>query len=255
MIIQCTKDLQIYLKLDTKVIETLPEGYTSVEDSYGFHAHVKKICGRNAFIFMNNKMRYSLIFIGGRFPRELQKLKAVLVNGFMEELLAEGVLKEDIMKYLDNIGEIHFANTSDRQLIGNINELARDLEFAHLDGWEKDKQFQLAISQWENGSIKKLDKEYVIPREEMYKMIEELRNSSVTTDNGRIELEAVARWNSISLKNRKFIENNVFCSNCGCAKIQPGYGIRSLSHGDILITGKCNKCDSDIARAVESEWK
>jgi hypothetical protein len=159
------------------------------------------------------------------------------------------------MKYLDNIGEIHFANTSDRQLIGIINELARDLEFAYLDGWEKDKQFQLAISQWENGSIKKLGKEYVIPREEMYKMIEKLRNSSVTTDNGWIEFEAVARWNSISLENRKFIESNVFCSNCGCAKIQPGYGIKSLSHGDILLTGKCNKCDSDIARIVESEWK
>lgn len=253
MRLQCTKNLQTYLKLDGKSLEPLPEDYEAKYDSYGFHANVKKIGGRNVFIFMNNKTRYSLIFMG-RFPKKPEDIKKLLQESLLEEMETEGILPEDVTRFLDGMGTVTFSKTSDRQLVGCMNELAFELEYTNPDEWEKDIKFQLAISQFANDTFKKLDKNYIVPREELYKEMEELRADATNTMEPISDLQAVKRWKSISQENRKLLEGSVFCSNCGCTTIKPGYVIKSLTQGDILITGKCYKCNGQVARVVEHNW-
>lgn len=60
---------------------------------------------------------------------------------------------------------------------------------------------------------------------------------------------AKKRWEAIPDHERKMLEGNVFCSTCGVTTIVD-YHVES-SHYQILLKGKCQKCQGDVARVID----
>jgi len=72
-------------------------------------------------------------------------------------------------------------------------------------------------------------------------------------DENISEFSAIQKWKKIPKEFRVKILANIYCVKCGISEMQTGYTIQELSHGDIVLNGKCKKCGGAVSRVVEGE--
>ncbi|OUQ86308.1 hypothetical protein B5G50_22305 [Brevibacillus brevis] len=114
---QCTKKLIAEMKVTVSDKERIV-----AEPLYRWHAHLFFYQRRKCVLVMNNVTRYNFVMYGlkkGDFNRFDQLVKEKIA----ENLLADGIAQTRIEKYLQNIGEATYTETSDRSILSLLNDM------------------------------------------------------------------------------------------------------------------------------------
>lgn len=117
LVIQCTKKL-------AEEIQTPMSDKKSItaESIYCWHAHLFVYKRRKCVLIMNNLTRYNFVMHGLR-KEDFKRFNDLVINKILENLLADNMGQMLVDKYLSNLGEINYTPTSDRSIIGQINEM------------------------------------------------------------------------------------------------------------------------------------
>lgn len=115
-IIKCTQALlkQISPEYEEGIIPTLPLG--------SWHANLFTLDRCKCVLFTNDNTRYSFLAPGLRKP-DFQVLDEIFRQRLFKCLVNEGISQEGIEMVLEEIREIAFTRTSNRSVLGTMNDL------------------------------------------------------------------------------------------------------------------------------------
>lgn len=170
MYIFCSKALADALNIKKNELQKMPAD-AQIDELYAWHGHITKLNGKNTIILMNDKTMYSLIF-RNKLPRSADKFAAIIKEAVPYTMEVGGFNKTEINKYMTGVGEIIFAEKSDRQMTGNLTRMFLDMEYTG-HRWLEDESIQVEQAAFENNGIRRQGKEYVKP---FGRMLEELDN-------------------------------------------------------------------------------
>lgn len=117
LIIQTTKKLTD--QLDKKYSK---DQIIKNDPIYSWHSHVYFYKRRKYVIVMNNRSRYNFI-LGSMVKKDFMKFDERVRDGIKDNLLADEFSSHIVEKYLDQCDTVHFAPTSDRSIISQMNEM------------------------------------------------------------------------------------------------------------------------------------
>ena len=167
-VIYCSKALQNALKL-TKA-DTVQQELLQANDFYSWHGHIAKVDGRNVIVLMNDKTMYCMLF-RNKLPRTASKFAEMVKKAIPYTFEVGNVNKSEIDNYMAGLGDIVFAEKSDRQMTGNITRMILDMSYRWDFAWNEEETIQ-AYEAWEqNRRLRKIGKEYIVPFEEMLKAL------------------------------------------------------------------------------------
>jgi hypothetical protein len=115
--VQCTKKLATELKFplsNEKSINSRP--------LFCWHAHLFLFNRRKCVLVMNNETRYNFILFGLK-KDSFNRFNEIIIENISANLLADGMDKILIDKYLQDHRKIAYTPTSDRSILGQINEM------------------------------------------------------------------------------------------------------------------------------------
>lgn len=163
MIIYISKALQDSMKIKEADIDR-----NIVQDEkYCWHAHITKLNGKNTIILMNDKTTYSIL-LRNNLPRSKDKFIELLKEAFYNGLM---ISRLDFENYLLNCGDIVLSRNHDRQMLGNINEVAYAASYA-WELWDDYKTLQVESTLFANRGIRKKGKKPIWPDSEIKKLLE-----------------------------------------------------------------------------------
>ena len=113
--IQCTRKLTE--KFDIKIKNDIICG-----DLFSWHAHIFNFNRKNCIIFMNNKTRYNFL-IYGVTKKQICDFNNIIKENLIKNLEAENINSTKMSRYIKEFNEIEYTKTSDRRLIGQINDM------------------------------------------------------------------------------------------------------------------------------------
>ena len=164
MYIFCSKALAESLKINRKDLKKISD--TEIVDQfYSWHGHIAKVQGKNTIVLMNDKTMYSLIF-RNKLPRKAEKLVEMIPEAISFTMEVGGLNYAEIDKYMEGTGEIIFAEKPDRQMTGNLTRMMLDMEYTG-HRWFDDETVQADQAAFENNLLRKMDKDYIKPFEQM----------------------------------------------------------------------------------------
>ena len=144
MYFHCTKALLDKLKIASSSLTPIEECDDGAEGFYSWHANIIPIGRRKAVVFMNNRTRY-LIVLYGMKAQDWKKIEQLFREGLYTALKVEGFTDEIINTYLENCGEVQYAKTAGRQMVGFLNQ-AREAVEIHCEYLYEDSVIQDRIS-------------------------------------------------------------------------------------------------------------
>ena len=134
LVIQCTKKLGDYLK------KNLTDKPSETQDLfYSWHAHLFVIMRKKYIIVMNSKTRY-LFVLGPVVAKDLKKLDEMIYLGIQENLEADKVNPIFIEQYVQHMDRIEYMKTSERSIIGQMNDAIYYIECVQEDDGIMDVQ-------------------------------------------------------------------------------------------------------------------
>lgn len=122
-----------------KDMNVTPVELAVTDPLFSWHVNILQL-KRKHIIFVNDSSRLCLIVNGIR-SSQLNKLQEKFITELKEYLLNEGVQRNLVNQYLFEAGEVSISKTSDRSVLGTMNEMSlycRDVEFEHtfdLSAW------------------------------------------------------------------------------------------------------------------------
>ena len=126
--IQCTKKLMDYIKKD---IDQLPDIQNNL---YSWHAHLFIVQRKKYIIIMNNQSRYNFV-LGPLLKKDVKHLDELIIDGIRDNLKADEIEQSMIDEYFKQMDELSYTKTSERSIIGQINDCINYLEhFRNADG-------------------------------------------------------------------------------------------------------------------------
>lgn len=115
--LQCTKKLAAELKV------TLANEKQTISSSlYSWHAHLFLSNRRKCVLLMNNETRYNFVLYGLK-REDIKRFEQLVSEKIVENLLADGIEQSLVDKYFQLGLELSYAPTSDRSILGQINEM------------------------------------------------------------------------------------------------------------------------------------
>ncbi|CAM4176297.1 hypothetical protein L1N85_13685 [Paenibacillus alkaliterrae] len=117
MTIQCTKKLAT--ELDVPLSNEKPENFNPL---YCWHAHLFSFNRRKCILVMNNETRYNFVMFG-LLKADFKRFSDLIVKQLSDNLLADGIEQALVDNYLQNRGDVSYTPTSDRSIIGQINDM------------------------------------------------------------------------------------------------------------------------------------
>lgn len=104
------------------------------EPFYSWHAHLFVYQRRKCVLVMNNVTRYNFIMVGLK-KAEFNRFHLLMKEKIAENLIAEGFAQSLVEKYMEKIGEPTYTQTSDRSLIGQMNEMIwfAEMKMDHIE--------------------------------------------------------------------------------------------------------------------------
>jgi hypothetical protein len=164
MYIFCSKTLAEALNIKKNELPKISADWP-VDDLYAWHGHITKLNGKNTIILMNDKTMYSLIF-RNKLPRRAEMFADLIREAIPYTMEVGGFNNCEIDKYMDGVGEIIFAEKSDRQMTGNLTRMFLDMEYTG-HRWLEDESIQAEQAGFENNGIRRQGKDYIKPFERM----------------------------------------------------------------------------------------
>ena len=124
--IQCTQKIlkEIGQEYTGPIIPTVPLG--------DWHANLLLLDRRKCVLFTNDLTRYSFLVAGLKKPH-FKMLDEIFRQNLFKCLLRDGFRQEAIEKVLDEIREVVFTRTSDRSVLGTMNDMAQILKWTIQD--------------------------------------------------------------------------------------------------------------------------
>ena len=168
MVIYCSKVLQKTLKLTKDNLVKLENIHES--NLYSWHGHIAKIDGRNTIVLMNDRTKYCLLF-RNKLPRTARKFAELVTEAIPYTLEVSNVNIKEITNYMENLGDVVYAENPDRQMTGNITRLILDMSYQWNFDWKEDESIQAYEAWRQNQGLKKSGKDYIVPFEEMLKVL------------------------------------------------------------------------------------
>ena len=119
-LIQCSKKLQKEIGLKKgDLVESCPK--FSFLGSW--HANLLHISRKKCVLFVNDKTLFNFI-VAGVSREEIRKIDVLFTQNLSCVLLSEGIPEEVKEKVMHEYREIKYANTSNKSVIGSMNDLA-----------------------------------------------------------------------------------------------------------------------------------
>ena len=124
--IQCTKKLLKEVGQEHKeaVVPTVPLGC--------WHANLLMLDRRKCVLFTNDKTRYSFLVPGLKKP-DFKVLDEVFGQALFKCLMRDGFSQESIELVLDEIREVAFTTTSNRSVLGTMNDVTTRIKLIVWD--------------------------------------------------------------------------------------------------------------------------
>jgi hypothetical protein len=134
LIMQCTKKLGDYLK---KNLTSKPR--EAQDMFYSWHAHLFLINRKKYIMVMNSQTRY-LFVLGPVVAKDIKNLGEMIYSGIQENLEADKVNPIFIEQYVQHMDRIEYMKTSERSIIGQMNDAIYYIECVQEDDGIMDVQ-------------------------------------------------------------------------------------------------------------------
>lgn len=123
---QCTQKLlkEVGQEYQGTINPTVPLGC--------WHANLLVLDRRKCVLFTNDKTRYTFLAFGLKKP-DFKMLDEVFRQGLFKNLMRDGFSQEAIEKVLDEIREIVFTRTSNRSVLGTMNDMSSIIKWTVHD--------------------------------------------------------------------------------------------------------------------------
>jgi len=127
MILRCTHRFFKELSLSRLEITNFMGEIHPLDEWY---AHIFFICRRKCVMFMNAKTRFSFVAIDVT-RQQLKSLEDMFRKGLSKALYEEDYSAETIKMFNDRIGTLQFALTTDRSVLGSMNQFIMDFSYMY----------------------------------------------------------------------------------------------------------------------------
>lgn len=168
MVIYCSKALQTALKLTKKELATSEKIANEEDLLYSWHGHITKVDGRNTLILMNDKTMYSVI-LRNKLPKNKDNFREAVLEAIPYTFEVGNMNAAEIDKYMSNVGDIVYAEKTNRQISGNMNKMIANMAISCELNWTEEETIQAIEASGQNSDIRKIGKNYIVPFEEMLK--------------------------------------------------------------------------------------
>ena len=125
MIIQATKKLQDMVDIKTVELPKESDAFRS------WHGNIFMIGRKKCLLVTHNESLYS-VFLYGVTKKEMKDLAEILKSRLAELLRRDDFTIPQIVKMLDTIESITYMKTSDRSVIGNMNDMVHMLKYYNM---------------------------------------------------------------------------------------------------------------------------
>ncbi|CAA6822233.1 MAG: Unknown protein [uncultured Sulfurovum sp.] len=125
MIIQATKKLQDMVGVKTTELPTESDSFTS------WHGNIFMIGRKKCLLVTHNESLYS-VFLYGVTKKEMNNLREILKSHLAELLRRDDFVLPHIVKMLDTLESITYMKTSDRSVMGNMNDMVHMLKYYNM---------------------------------------------------------------------------------------------------------------------------
>ncbi|MFD2655599.1 plasmid pRiA4b ORF-3 family protein [Gracilibacillus thailandensis] len=164
MLIQSTKALQKYLKVDLEPKQELAAPLT------GWHAHLKKIDRRNTIILVHDISLYTVILYGVK-AKDVKNFEQLIKQAITDTLIADG-FNEQIIQTELVAGDLSYTSTKDRKMVASLNQIIQEIEFFMYEA-NSESMIQPSVSRKVNRSLHKSSSgEYIKPIEKLQHVLE-----------------------------------------------------------------------------------
>ena len=140
MLISCTKKLADALKI--KVFEVVP---SRRDPLYEWHANLFVYQRRKGIIVMNNLTRYSVVLYGLK-AEHFKKFNELVLSAIEQTFRAEGFSDEVISNYMRTSSHMIYAKSSDRSILGQINDVLYMMEYHMEDYLPTESVYMIELS-------------------------------------------------------------------------------------------------------------
>jgi len=125
--IQCTQKLlkEVGQEYKEAIIPTYPLGC--------WHANLLLLDRRKCVLFTNDLTRYSFLVPGLKKP-DFKNLEEIFRQKLFRSLRLDGFGQKEIERALEEVQEVVFTRTSDRSVLGTMNDMANIIKWAVYDG-------------------------------------------------------------------------------------------------------------------------
>jgi len=125
MIIQATKKLQDMVNIKTTEVPDEADSFVS------WHGNIFMIGRKKCLLVTHNESLYS-VFIYGVTKKEMKDLAEILKSRLAELLRRDDFILPHIVKMINTIETITYMKTSDRSVIGNMNDMIHMLKYYNM---------------------------------------------------------------------------------------------------------------------------
>lgn len=125
MIIQATKKLQDMVGVKTTELPTSFDSFVS------WHGNIFMLGRKKCLLVTHNESLYS-IFLYGVTKKEMKNLAEILRSSLAELLRRDDFILPQIVKILETLESITYMKTSDRSVIGNMNDMVHMLKYYNM---------------------------------------------------------------------------------------------------------------------------
>lgn len=166
MIIQATKKLQDMVGVKTTELPKEPDAFIS------WHGNIFMIGRKKCLLVTHNESLYS-IFLYGVTKKEMKNLAEILKSRLAELLRRDDFILPQIVKMLESIESIRYMKTSDRSVMGNMNDMVHMLKYLNMT------EDELALSRRINHTPYSKGK-FHFPRDILKRLMSEEKTVGVT---------------------------------------------------------------------------
>jgi hypothetical protein len=125
MVIQATKKLQDMVGVKTIELPAESDSFTS------WHGNIFMIGRKKCLLVTHNESLYS-VFLYGITKKEMKNLAEILKSRLAELLRRDDFVLPQIVKMLDTLESITYMKTSDRSVMGNMNDMVHMLKYYNM---------------------------------------------------------------------------------------------------------------------------
>lgn len=146
MVIQATKKLQDFLGIKNTVLPKEEDAF------HAWHGNLFMIGRKKCLLITHNESLYS-VFIYGVTKKDIPVLLDIISNFLIEILRRDDFTIAQITMMLKSLETLRFAKTSDRSVLGNMNDMVHLLKYMNMSEDELDLAKRINHTPYKRGKF------------------------------------------------------------------------------------------------------